>query len=122
MTWRLLTALLVGCASVPPATPSSQPAAAPTSSLAALQQVKSALGPFRAGLKARGAALGPELAPLVAQIGERQRAGKNVSCSYQIYRELRWRLNFTTDEAAIRSRLDDLEGYCHTGLGWQRAT
>jgi hypothetical protein len=81
----------------------------PSSTLASLRELRADLGPFRAGLKARATTMAPELLPLVAQIGERQRAGKNVSCSYQIYRELRWRLNFTSDEALIQARLRDLK-------------
>ena len=47
--------------------------------------------------------------PLVKEIGKRQAKGKNVSCSTQIYRELRWYLNFTSDDDTTRKRIADLK-------------
>jgi hypothetical protein len=50
----------------------------------------------------------PILKPLVAEIDRRQSAGEGMQYSMHIYREIRWRLNFTPDEAATRARIDDL--------------
>lgn len=52
--------------------------------------------------------LKPELSPLVAEIGRRQAAGQGMQYSMHIYREVRWRLNFTPDMTATRARIDDL--------------
>ena len=49
-----------------------------------------------------------ELMPLVDEINRRQAFGKNVSCSRQIYRELKWRINFTDQPDVIKKRMDDL--------------
>lgn len=50
----------------------------------------------------------PELKPLVDEIGRRQAAGLGMQYSMHIYREVRWRLNFTPDVAATRARIADL--------------
>ncbi len=52
--------------------------------------------------------LNPELRPLVKEIARRQAAGEGVQYSMHIYREIRWRLNFTPDVETTRSRIDDL--------------
>jgi hypothetical protein len=52
--------------------------------------------------------LKPELKPLVDEIGRRQAAGQGMQYSMHIYREVRWRLNFTQDVAATRARIADL--------------
>lgn len=50
----------------------------------------------------------PELKPLVKQIDDNQAAGQSMQYSMHIYREIRWRLNFTTDTEATQTRIDDL--------------
>jgi hypothetical protein len=50
----------------------------------------------------------PELKPLVKQIDDNQAAGQNMEYSMHIYREIRWRLNFTNDPATTQARIDDL--------------
>lgn len=50
----------------------------------------------------------PMLGPLVAEIDRTQAAGDGMQYSMHIYREVRWRLNFTTDEAGTQARIDDL--------------
>ena len=50
----------------------------------------------------------PVLKPLVREIGGRQTAGEGMQYSMHIYREIRWRLNFTRDDTATRARIDDL--------------
>ena len=52
--------------------------------------------------------LNPELRPLIRELGRRQAAGQNMQYSMHIYREIRWRLNFTPNVAATRKRMDDL--------------
>ena len=52
--------------------------------------------------------LNPELRPLIRELNRRQVAGENMQYSMHIYREIRWRLNFTPDVAATRARIDDL--------------
>ena len=99
----------VAATPTPPPSGPAQAAPAPGSTLASLHELKVELAPFRNSLKARAEAFGPELAPLVAEIGRRQKEGRSVSCSYQMYRELRWRLSFTSDEPAVRARLKDLK-------------
>lgn len=53
--------------------------------------------------------LNPELQPLVQELRRRQTAGQGMQYSMHIYREIRWRLNFTPDIAATRSRISDLK-------------
>jgi hypothetical protein len=52
--------------------------------------------------------LNPELRPLIRELNRRQAAGENMQYSMHIYREIRWRLNFTPGVAATRARIDDL--------------
>ncbi len=52
--------------------------------------------------------LNPELRPLIRELNRRQVAGENMQYSMHVYREIRWRLNFTSDVAATRARIDDL--------------
>ena len=52
--------------------------------------------------------LNPTLRPLVKEINRRQAAGHDMKYSMHIYREIRWRLNFTPDIAATRARIADL--------------
>jgi hypothetical protein len=52
--------------------------------------------------------LDPTLRPLVKEINRRQAAGEDMKYSMHIYREIRWRLNFTPDIAATRARIADL--------------
>jgi hypothetical protein len=52
--------------------------------------------------------LDPTLRPLVKEINRRQAAGQDMKYSMRIYREIRWRLNFTPDIAATRGRIADL--------------
>jgi hypothetical protein len=52
--------------------------------------------------------LNPALEPLVKEMSQRQAAGKDVKHSMNIYREIRWRLNFTSNTATARQRIDDL--------------
>jgi len=50
----------------------------------------------------------PTLKPLVREINRRQSAGELMQYSMNIYREIRWRLNFTSDSASTRLRISDL--------------
>jgi hypothetical protein len=50
----------------------------------------------------------PELKPLVKEIQQRQKAGEGMQYSMHIYREIRWRLNFTQDVDATARRIADL--------------
>lgn len=50
----------------------------------------------------------PELKPLVAEIARRQKAGENMQYSMHLYREIRWRLNFTSDLAPTESKIAEL--------------
>jgi hypothetical protein len=52
--------------------------------------------------------LEPILRPLVKEIGRRQAAGEGMQYSMHIYREIRWRLNFTPDIGTTRTRIADL--------------
>jgi hypothetical protein len=52
--------------------------------------------------------LNPELRPLIRELNRRQVAGQNMQYSMHIYREIRWRLNFTPDAAKTRARIEDL--------------
>jgi hypothetical protein len=52
--------------------------------------------------------LNPTLRPLVKELNRRQAAGEDMHYSMHIYREIRWRLNFTPDNAATHSRISDL--------------
>jgi hypothetical protein len=48
------------------------------------------------------------LKPLVKEIARRQAAGEGMQYSMHIYREIRWRLNFTPDVEGTRARIADL--------------
>jgi hypothetical protein len=50
----------------------------------------------------------PVLKPLVKEIGRRQASGEGMQYSMHIYREIRWRLNFTPDVDATQARIADL--------------
>lgn len=50
----------------------------------------------------------PEIKLLTRELNRRQAAGENMRYSMHIYREIRWRLNFTRDEATLRTRIHDL--------------
>ena len=50
--------------------------------------------------------LNPALRPLVREIDRRQAAGEDMHYSMHIYREIRWRLNFTPDIAGTRAEID----------------
>jgi hypothetical protein len=52
--------------------------------------------------------LDPTLRPLVREIGRRQAGGEDMEYPMHIYREVRWRLNFTSDMAATQDRIADL--------------
>jgi len=52
--------------------------------------------------------LNPTLRPLVQEINRRQAEGQDMHRSMHIYREVRWRLNFTNDIATTRARISDL--------------
>lgn len=63
---------------------------------------------FRIGRDQRLKELNPALKPLVKEITHRQSTGEQMQYSMHIYREIRWRLNFTPDVAATRARIEDL--------------
>jgi hypothetical protein len=63
---------------------------------------------FRVAREQRLKQLNPILKPLVAEITRRQAAGEQMQYSMHIYREIRWRLNFTPDVEATRARIQDL--------------
>lgn len=50
----------------------------------------------------------PQVKPLAKEISKRQEHGKNVALSTQIYREVRWWINFTADDARTATRIADL--------------
>jgi hypothetical protein len=52
--------------------------------------------------------LNPSLRPIVKNIARRQAAGEGMQYSMHIYREVRWRLNFTPDVESTRTRIDEL--------------
>ena len=52
--------------------------------------------------------INPGLRPLIAEINRREAAGENMHYSMHIYREIRWRLNFTSDLTATRAQVADL--------------
>lgn len=51
----------------------------------------------------------PTLKPLVSEVIRRQSAGELMQYSMNIYREIRWRLNFTTDTISTRLRINELK-------------
>ena len=56
----------------------------------------------------RARELDPELESLLKQINRHEARGEGMEYSMHIYREVRWRLNFTSDLPATRARLEDL--------------
>jgi len=50
----------------------------------------------------------PSLEPLIKEINKKQAAGEAMGYSMHIYREVRWRLNFTSDTVAIRKSINEL--------------
>jgi len=52
--------------------------------------------------------LNPELKPLVSEIARRQAAGEGMQYSMHLYRQIRWRLNFTPILTATRADIADL--------------
>jgi hypothetical protein len=50
----------------------------------------------------------PSIEPLIKEINRRQSKGQGMPYSMHIYREIRWLLNFTSDTAATRLRIEDL--------------
>jgi hypothetical protein len=50
----------------------------------------------------------PTIKPIIKEINRKQAAGEAMQYSMHMYREIRWRLNFTPDTAATRKRIDDL--------------
>ena len=60
---------------------------------------------LRVAREQRQRQLSPELRPLIAELNRRQLAGENMQYSMHIYREVRWRLNFTPDIATTRARI-----------------
>jgi hypothetical protein len=52
--------------------------------------------------------LEPSLRPLIAEVNRREAAGQGMQYSMHIYREIRWRLNFTPDVEATKARIADL--------------
>lgn len=67
-----------------------------------------AFADFRIARERRLKQLDPILRPLVAEITRRQATGEQMQYSMHIYREIRWRLNFTPDVAVTRARIEDL--------------
>lgn len=67
------------------------------------------LGNFRRQIKGHAEQFKDDFKPLVKEIGKRQAKGKNVSYSTQIYRELRWWVNFTSDDNTTRKRIAELK-------------
>ena len=69
--------------------------------------------------------LDPTLRPIVKEINRRQAAGDDMHYSMHIYREIRWRLNFTPDIATTRARIfrSSSESYASLGseVGWRTA-
>jgi hypothetical protein len=52
--------------------------------------------------------LNPELRPLIRELDRQLAAGKNMQYSMHIYREIRWRINFTPDVQTTQARIEDL--------------
>ncbi len=52
--------------------------------------------------------LNPFIKPLIKEINRKQAAGEAMSYSMHIYREIRWRLNFTPDTVITNLRIEDL--------------
>jgi hypothetical protein len=63
---------------------------------------------LRIAQKNRVKQFNPTLKPLVKEMVARQAAGKSMKYSMNIYREIRWLLNFTSDTITTRLRINDL--------------
>ena len=66
------------------------------------------LSELRVAREMRLRQLNPGLKPLVQEIKRHQAAGEGMQYSMHIYREIRWRMNFTPDVEATRARIADL--------------
>ncbi len=66
------------------------------------------LSELRVAREKRLKQLNPDLKPLVKEIKRHQAAGEGMQYSMHIYREIRWRLNFTPDVETTRARIADL--------------
>ena len=66
------------------------------------------LAELRVARDKRTKLLNPEYKPLLAEVNRHQTAGEGMEYSMHIYREIRWRLNFTSDVEATRARIADL--------------
>ena len=64
---------------------------------------------LRVEQKKRVKLFNPTLKPLVKEINRQQKAGESMLYSMNVYREIRWRLNFTSDTIATRARINDLK-------------
>ena len=60
---------------------------------------------IRVARESRLKELNPELKPLVKEIARHQASGQGMQYSMHIYREIRWRLNFTPDVETTRTRI-----------------
>ena len=63
---------------------------------------------FRVNREKRLRQFDPVLKPLVKEIVRRQASGEGMQYSMHIYREIRWRLNFTPDVETTQARIADL--------------
>ena len=52
--------------------------------------------------------MSPSLEPLIKEINRKQAEGETMGYSMHIYREIRWRLNFTSDTVATRQSINEL--------------
>ena len=66
------------------------------------------LSALRVARQKRLKQLNPDLRPLVQEIKRHQAAGEGMQYSMHVYREIRWRLNFTPDLETTRARIADL--------------
>lgn len=66
------------------------------------------LSELRVARERRLRQMDPALRPLVKEIGRRQAAGEGMQYSMHIYREIRWRLNFTPAIETTQERIADL--------------
>ena len=63
---------------------------------------------LRIAQKKRLKQFNPILKPLVKEIVRRQASGEGMQYSMNIYREIRWRLNFTADTVSTRMKMNEL--------------
>ncbi|WP_263383520.1 hypothetical protein [Granulicella arctica] len=52
--------------------------------------------------------LNPKLRPLIHELDRHLAVGENMQYSMHLYREIRWRMNFTSDVPTTLSRIDDM--------------